>query len=197
MRLRYGLSAILIMLCFVGLAAATPPVKVKDFHLTDAQGKKHSPAEWRGKKAVVLFLLGTECPVSNGYAPVMEKLFRHYGPKGVAFYGLHPDPDVTAALAAKHAAEYHLTFPILLDPAQVLTKQTGAKVVPEAVVLSPAGLVLYRGRIDDRYSADGRRRLEPRTHDVADALTAILAGRRPAVRQTPAFGCPLPPAAKK
>jgi peroxiredoxin len=179
---------------FLSHASIPPPAKVKEFRLLDIRGKPHTPAEWRGKKAVVLFFLGTECPVSNSYAPIMEKLFRCFGPKGVAFYGDHPDPDVTAAVAAQHAVDYHLTF-LLLDPTQVLAKQTKVDVVPEAGVLSPAGVVLYRDQIDDRYSLDGRRRQEPRVHDVADALTAVLAGRQPA-RQRPAFGCPLPATGK-
>jgi hypothetical protein len=73
--------------------ATEPPARVKDFRLSDPHGKPHTPEEWHGKRAVVLFFLRTECPVSNGYAPVMEKLFRRFGPKGVAFYfraGLTP-----------------------------------------------------------------------------------------------------------
>ena len=51
--------------------------------------------------------------------------------------------------------------------------------------------MLYRGRIDDRYSPDGKRRNEPRTRDLEDALDAVAAGRKPAVSETPVFGCPL------
>ncbi len=55
-----------------------------------------------------------------------------------------------------------------------------------------AGKVLYRGRLDDRYSLDGKRRDEPREHDLQEALEAVLAGREPTVRETKAYGCPLP-----
>ena len=68
----------------------------------------------------------------------------------------------------------------------------GISVTPEAVVLSPEGKVLYRGRIDDRYSLDSKRREEASTHDLADAIEAAIEGKEPAVRETTAFGCPLP-----
>lgn len=168
------------------------PGKVAEFALLDAQGRRHTRKDWEGRKAIVLYFLGTECPVSNGYAPLMQRLAMAYGSRGVVFYGIHPDPDVTAANALRHGREYRLTFPLLLDPAQVLTRQIGPRVVPEAAVLMPTGEVLYRGRLDDRYTPDGKRREEARTRDLEDALQSVLAGKRPAVAETQAFGCPLP-----
>jgi peroxiredoxin len=165
---------------------------VKDFVLTDAEGRKHTAAAWKDSKAVVLVFLGTECPVSNGYSPEYRRLAAAYGGKSVLFYGVHPDPDVTAEVAAKHAAEYRLPFAVLLDPTQGVAKQAGVTVVPEAVVLSPKGQVLYRGRIDDRYTPEGMRREEPKTRDLEVALRAVLAGKAPPVPQTRAYGCPLP-----
>jgi peroxiredoxin len=174
---------------------AKPAVgRVQGFDLPDARGPRHTAAEWTGRKAVVLFFLNTECPVSNGYAPAMTRLAREYGPRCVVVWGVHPDPDVTAAAAAAHAAEYKFPFPVLLDPAQTLARQAGVRVTPEAVLLGPDGRVLYRGRIDDRYALGGKRRETPRTHDLQDALDAVLAGRAPAAAETRAFGCPLPPA---
>jgi peroxiredoxin len=165
---------------------------VKAFALADVKKQTHTAAEWKGKKAVVLIFLGTECPVSNGYAPEYARLAKAFGKRGVAFYGLHPDPDVTEEAALKHAMEYKLTFPILLDPTQKVTKRAGVTVTPEVVVLTPAGRVLYRGRVDDRYALDGKRREYPKTKDLEETLTAVLKGKAPAVARTKAFGCPLP-----
>ena len=124
-----------------------------------------------------------------------------YEPKGVAFYGVYPDPDVSAEVATKHSADYKLTspairMPLLLDPHQVLPAQTGVTRVPECVVLTAEGRVMYRGRIDDRYALDGRRRDEPRTKDLENAIEAMLAGKIPDPSETKVFGCPLPPPAK-
>jgi peroxiredoxin len=183
---------VLAFLCGALILGGPTPRQVGDFALRDSQGRTHTPKDWRDRKAVVLFFLGTECPVANGYAPEMARLAKTYGAKGVAFLGVHTDPDVTAEAAGRHAAEYGLPFAVLLDPDQVLARAAGVRVVPEAVVLSPAGKVLYRGRIDDRYAPDGKRRDEPRTRDVETALEAVLAGKAPAVAETRAYGCPLP-----
>jgi thiol-disulfide isomerase/thioredoxin len=174
------------------LLAAAPLGDVKDFALTDVAGKKHTAQAWPKQKAIVLLFVSTDCPVSNFYAPEYARLAKLHADKNVLFYAIHSDPFTTAEEAAKHAVNFKLTFPVLLDPAHVVTKQTGVRVVPEVVVLTPAGRIVYRGRVDDRYSADGVRREVPTTHELADALAALLEGNMPAVAETKAYGCPLP-----
>jgi peroxiredoxin len=181
-----------LLLLALACSGRADPRPLKGLELSDIRGQKHSLAGWRDRKAVVLFFLGTECPVSNGYAPEMARLASDYASRRVAFLGIHSDPTVTVEMARKHAAEYKLSFPVALDPAQNTAKQAGATVVPQAVVLSPTGEVLYRGRIDDRYSLDGKRRDDPRSRDLEKALQAVLAGKMPVVRETKPFGCPLP-----
>ena len=51
--------------------------------------------------AVVLFFLGTECPVSNGYAPEMQRLSEDYGPRGVVFRGITFDGAAVEGLLAR------------------------------------------------------------------------------------------------
>lgn len=186
-----GVLLLLAATLAVGQEPAKQP-RVEGLALRDTAGKEHTQAEWKGRSAVVLLFLGTQCPVSNGYAPEFERLAKHYAEKGVLVWGLHPDPDVTAEIARKHAAEYRLSFPILLDPEQRAARQAGVEVTPEAVVLSAAGDVLYRGRIDDRYLPGGKRRDEPTSRDLVKALDAVLAGKRPEVSYQNAHGCPLP-----
>jgi peroxiredoxin len=178
------------------LCAADLP-KIDDFSLSDAGGNVHTPREWQADKAVVLFFLGTECPVSNGYAPEMTRLSGRYGPLGVKFYGVHADPDVTPEQAAAHAKEYGLGFTTLMDPKQTLADQTGVETMPEAVVIvphptAPLGQVVYRGRIDNRRTLDGKRREVPTERDLQAAIDAVLAGRDPPVAVTKVYGCPLP-----
>ncbi|MDR3635950.1 MAG: redoxin family protein [Isosphaeraceae bacterium] len=201
----FGLLAVCLAAGALGAWRAATPSKppeptslddgrrVKDFALADTKGVLHSAGEWAGRPAVVLFFLGTECPASNAFAPEMKRLAEVYGPKGVAFYGLHPDPDVTAEAAAKHAADYSLRFPILLDHDQSVARQAGVRVTPEAVVLAPEGHVLYRGRIDDRVTPDGKHRDTPAARELMAALDAVLIDEMPTITRTRAFGCPLPP----
>ncbi|MEX2112410.1 MAG: redoxin domain-containing protein [Pirellulales bacterium] len=183
------------LVCGAKVTAAEPaaaPRRVEAFSLADAGGRLHTRDEWRDKRAIVVFFLGAECPVSNGYSPAMRALSARYAKRGVACYGVHVDAMLSAADAAGHAEEYGLPFTILLDPEQTLAGMVGARVTPDAVVARPDGTVVYCGRIDDRYSIEGKRRDDPTTHELVDAIEAVLEGKMPIVRETQAYGCPLP-----
>lgn len=186
-------AALLIVAASGEIVAADAPLgQIPPFKLRDVDGRDATLDDWSNKKAVILFFVGAECPVSNGYSPLMQRLADKYAPNGVACWAVHCDPTIDAESAAAHSQEYALKFRVVLDPAQTLAEPAGVRVTPEAVVVSPAGKVLYRGRIDDRYSSDGRRRDVPRVNDLEDALEAVLAGGEPKVSQTVSFGCPLP-----
>lgn len=174
-------------------AAAEPALgTVGDFALQDVNGQTVTQKHIRGCRAVVLIFLGTECPVSNGYAPTMSELADRYSKQGVILEGVYSEPTVTREEARQHGKEYTLGFPLLLDPEQVLARQAGITITPEAVVLGPDGKILYRGRIDNLYSPEGKRRLEATRRDLEAAITAVLAGEKPPTASTRAFGCPLP-----
>ncbi len=192
--LAFAADASLVAVTSAAPPAGTQPTgpSISELSLSDSTGKEYSLKQWQQYKAVVLFFLGTECPVSNGYAPDMQALALRFANDRVGCFGIHCDPTVTLDQAGKHAKEYGLTFPLLFDPEQALARSTGVRVTPEAVVLSPEGKVLYRGRIDDRYSASGKRRDQPTVYDLDNALRAVLAGKPPEISETQAFGCPLP-----
>lgn len=135
----------------------------------------------------VRFFVGSECPVSNFYAPEMRRLAEAWGPRGVVFQIVYPEPGIQPVDALRHAGRYGLSCPVVMDAERVLAAECGVTRVPTAVIDGA-----YRGRIDDRYSPDGKRRDVPRTHELEDALTAVVAGRVPDVKETPVFGCPLP-----
>src|SRR5438477_13104373 len=102
-----------VFLILAGLWAAAGGDKpsVESFALADVKGKQHTAADWKGHNAVVLVFLNTDCPVSNFYCSEYGRLAKAFADKGVLFYGIHPDPYVTAEDAAKHAVEYRLPFP--------------------------------------------------------------------------------------
>src|SRR5262249_6456666 len=101
--------------------------QVKEFALADTQGQLHTLLEWRERKGVVLFFLALDCPIVDGYAPEIRRLAARYDAQGIAFYGVHSHPGVTSAAAARHAAAFGLSFPILLDPSQVVAGEAGVR----------------------------------------------------------------------
>jgi thiol-disulfide isomerase/thioredoxin len=163
------------------------------FNLLDAEGRNHSDQEWKGARAVVLLFLATECPISNRYAPEIKRLVGEYAAGGVAFYGVNSDPDIGEHAARRHSRSYGFDFPVLMDPAQTLARRTGVDLTPTAVVLSPVGRLLYRGRIDNRNLDFGKYRDAGVQPDLRLAIDAVIAGRPVAAPFTKAIGCVLPP----
>jgi hypothetical protein len=137
--------------------------------------------------------LTPDCPIANSYAPELRRICAAYEPRGIGFTLVYVDPDMNEESAQRHAREYGYTCAIRLDREQALARTLGATKVPEVVVVSPHGQVLYRGRIDDSYVELGKRRSEPTQRDLRNALDAILAGRPVPVAETPVVGCFMPP----
>ncbi len=169
---------------------------VPQFHLRDTQGAAHAPAEWAGKKAVLLYFITVDCPVGNSYVPEMNRLREAYAARGVAFYAVQADPSVEEAAVAKYARDYRYSFPVLLDPAQVLVRHVNATVTPQAAVLSPEGRLLYLGPVDNRVEDFGKQRPQATQTYVRDALDAVLSGKPVNVASHKSIGCAIPRSVK-
>jgi thiol-disulfide isomerase/thioredoxin len=175
---------------FLLLTALAPPVGARpQFELRDAEGGAHTAAEWSQARAVAIFFVTTDCPLSNAYAPEMNRLAESYGPRGVRFYAVQGDATIPEQQVRQHARDYAYRFPVLLDPREVLARYTGATVTPEAAVLSSAGELLYLGRIDNRVEDFGKARVQATEFDLREALEAVLAGRPVPHPRTRAVGC--------
>ncbi len=141
--------------------------------------------------ATVLVFVGTSCPVSNRYAPEIERIHDDYASRGVRTYLVYAGKEDVAAIR-DHLKEHALGVPALRDPDHVLVRRAGVSVTPEAAVFR-AGAEVYHGRIDDRQVDLGVARSEPSHHDLRDAIEATLGGNQPAETYAPAVGCSIPP----
>jgi len=141
-------------------------------------------------KAIVFLFTSTDCPISNRYAPEVRRIVSAFGDRGIAFRLVYPSPAEQPPAIREHMAAfgYQGSIQALRDPKLALVKFVKATVTPEAAVVAN-GRVVYRGRVDDRYVDLGLERPSPTTHDLADALTAVLAGRPVAHPTTQAVGC--------
>jgi thiol-disulfide isomerase/thioredoxin len=162
------------------------------FSLQDTVGKTHNSGDLRQSKATVFIFVGTDCPNSNTYAPLLARLYRDYSERGVAFYNVYSDPAETADTVRKHDADYLVPFPALLDPHQTLARQTGARSTPEAVMFAPDGQELYRGRVDDRFVDLGKTRFHPSEDTLREAIEAVLQGKPVPHPVTKVLGCAIP-----
>ncbi len=174
---------------FVAGMAALAGRDLPNFALSDTSGHVHTRAEWSGKRAIVLLFVTTDCPLSNGYVPEMNRIDGAYESRGVAFYAVQGDATVPLEQVRQHVKDFAYNFPYLLDPEETLATVAGAAATPEAAVFSPGGELLYLGRIDNRLEDFGKQRVQITEFDLREALDAILAGKPVPHPRTKALGC--------
>jgi len=199
---RFALSISAAILCAVSPLAAVeatlPPAATNSVARTlvvkDVHGKVHQPLADAGQRATMLFFLMHDCPLANNCAPEINRIVADYAARGVRSFVVYVEEELSPRVARKHAKDYGLSCPALLDRGQVLMKLTGATVSPEVAVLGPDNTLLYRGRIDDRLIAFGKQRVTPTRRDLREAMDEILAGKPVSTPVTKAVGCYLPAA---
>ena len=159
----------------------------------DLAGRSFDPFKPTGL-ANVIFFVQTDCPISNWYAPTIQRVCREYGARGVSCTLMYEDietaGDPLEARVRTHLQEYRYEgIPAVADRTRVVASRARASVTPQAVVVDRAGVVRYRGRIDNAYADFGRPRQQVTSHELRDALEALLAGRPVAKPETEALGC--------
>jgi hypothetical protein len=154
----------------------------------DLAGNAVNPLKSAGGKVVVLVFVRTDCPVSNRYAPTIQRLSVLYAGK-TAFWLVYPSKSESAEAIRKHEREYGYTIPALRDPQHVLVKESHAQITPEVAVFDTGQHLVYHGRIDNLYEDIGRARSVATTHELEDAISAALSGKSLAADATHAVGC--------
>jgi thiol-disulfide isomerase/thioredoxin len=156
---------------------------------SDIFGRPFHPFAAAGQPRVLLFV-SSDCPISNGYAPQIQRLCQEYARKGVRCALVYEDVAIDAAAVRKHLDEYRYTgVSAAIDRDRTIARRARASVTPEAVVIDGTGEIRYRGRIDNRYVELGKPRRVVTVHDLREALDAVLAGTRVPHPETTALGC--------
>jgi hypothetical protein len=156
--------------------------------VTGLDGRPVAPLDGGGRATVLLFT-AVDCPISDRYAPEVRRLAARFAASGVRTWLVYANAGEAPEAARRHAAAFGYDLPVALDGAAALADRAHAEVTPEAAVFDAAGRLVYRGRIDDRYVAFGVDRPAPTTHDLADAVSAVLAGTPVSRAAVPAIGC--------
>jgi thiol-disulfide isomerase/thioredoxin len=140
-----------------------------------------------GSVATVLVFTTSDCPISNRYAPEIQRLSKRFG--NVRFVLVYPAATDTPAVIDAHRKKFAYTIDAVRDSTQQLVKFTGVSVTPEVAVIDRNQRVVYRGRIDDRFIEFGKDRPQATERDLERALEAVVEHRPVAVRETRAVGC--------
>jgi len=179
-RLRSRALAVVVLVC---VAAAISRAQSGVAEVTQLD-----PIASANGKPVVLLFLRTDCPISQRYAPTVQKLAAKYAGQ-VTFWLVFPSKDDSVAIIARHTREFGYKLGTLRDPNHVLVSRATVTVTPEAAVFDALGALRYHGRIDDLYITFGRSRRAPTKHDLDEVLTAVIAGKPVTNAASPAVGC--------
>jgi thiol-disulfide isomerase/thioredoxin len=154
----------------------------------DLAGKPFDPFQAARGKVVVLIFVRTDCPISNRYAPTIQKLSTERVDRA-AFFLVYPSRRETAEAIRKHGKDFGYTLAAIRDPQHILVKQSAAQITPEGAVFNAKRQLVYHGRIDNLYEDFGHARKSATTHELADAVEAGIAGKTLSGSTIPAVGC--------
>lgn len=166
-----------------------------DFTLTDTHGEKRSLSDYKGK-FIVLEWINHDCPfVGKHYGSGnMQKLQREYTEKGVIWLSINSSapgkqgyctPEQANKLTKKKEA-----FPtaVLLDPDGKVGNIYGAKTTPHMFIITPEGILIYNGAIDDKPSTKKKDIAKAKNY-VRATLDAAMNGKKVAIPTTQPYGC--------
>lgn len=177
-----------LLACLFLLATASGALAQSALNLEGKAADPFRASPEQSLKPVVLVFVRTDCPISNRYAPLLERIEMDYRGKA-NFWLVYPDKQTNAKQIREHKREFGYRLPALRDPDHVLVKRASVSITPEAAVFDAHGKLLYHGRIDNWYEDAGRSRPAATSHELQSVLEAVISGKPSPVRTAPAVGC--------
>jgi peroxiredoxin len=167
--------------------------KAIDFKLKNVDGKMVSSKDYASAKGFIVIFTCNTCPYAVKYEDRIIELNKKYEKKGFPVIAINPnDPEVqpkdTYELMVAKAKEKNFNFPYLYDPGRKVSAVYGATKTPHIYLLSKKGeklTVEYIGAIDDNYEDASA----VKKAYLADAVDALLDGKKPEITETKAIGC--------
>jgi len=163
---------------------------IKKFSLPGIDGKIYTQDSWPDARALVIVFMCNHCPYVQAIWRRLIKLQNDYGGRGVQIVGINSNddtnyPEDSFENMKKYAAERGQNFPYLRDETQEVAKAFGAVCTPDIFVYDKNRMLVYHGRLDDNWKDESA----VKSHDLRDAIEAVLAGVPPKSGQFPSMGC--------
>jgi len=165
--------------------------RIKPFELKSVDGTSVISSQLiEGKSALAVIFSCNHCPYVQAWEDRMIALGETYQKRGVAFTLInsndsqkYPEDGFDGMVDRAKMKAY--PFPYLHDETQATAKAYGATRTPEVFLFEGQGTLTYHGRIDDNYEDTDA----VQSHDLRDAIEAVLGGRSPSFAETPPIGC--------
>jgi peroxiredoxin len=162
-----------------------------DFELPGTDGLVHHLTRYLEKfQAVGVIIMCNHCPYVRMYLERLKQLQTEFQTQGFTLIGINANdeqnyPADSFTQMTTFAAEHQLNFPYLRDLTQDVARSFGAERTPEAFLLDRAGIVRYRGAIDDNPQNQ-----QAVTADyLRTAIAQLLSKQAISANFAPAIGC--------
>jgi peroxiredoxin len=164
------------------------------FRLPGVDGREHSLDDFGAAKVGVVVFSCNHCPYVIGSEDRMVAFAKKYGPKGVAMIAINSNetenhPGDSFENMVERAKEKQFPFAYVRDESQDAARAYGALRTPHYYVFTKGDggqwVLRYTGRMDDNPRNPGAET----THELADAVDDLLAGRDVRVAVTNPIGC--------
>ena len=153
-----------------------------DFELPDLQGRLHRLSDTRGRIVIVNFW-SAECPHSERTDQSTMASLAKWGEE-VILLPIAANRNESAQMVVE-AAKTRCLPTVLMDAELVVVDLYEAITTPHAFVIDRAGILRYRGALDD---VTFRQRVVTRFY-LEEVMEALLDERDPPFQETLAYGC--------
>ena len=174
------------------VAQAALGASAPEFALEDTDGDTVKLSDFRGRP-VVLEWFNPECPFVR-YAHTrgpLAKMGNEAAGDGVVWLAINsgpPDKQGHGAELNRSVRErYGMRYPVLLDPSGEVGRAYRARTTPHLFVIDSAGVLVYRGALDNAPLGDVTG--DTTVNYVEQALTALARGAAVATPETRPYGC--------
>ncbi|MBD3156948.1 redoxin domain-containing protein [Candidatus Peregrinibacteria bacterium] len=164
--------------------------KAPSFDLPGIDGKQYTLDDFNDKKAIVIIFMCNHCPYVQGVIQRLIALQEKYKKDNVQFIGINANesenyPEDSMEKMKQYAKKWGLNFPYLRDKTQKVAKEYDAQCTPDIFVYNTENKLVYHGRIDDNWQEEEN----VTSHDLDNALNALINNKTPKEKQYPSMGC--------
>jgi peroxiredoxin len=164
--------------------------RAPEFSLPSIDGHDRSLQSFADKPLVVVVFTCNHCPYAQAYEDRLIALQKDFAPRGVQLIAINSNdaagyPEDSFDNMVRRAQKKGFNFPYLRDETQRIARCYGAEYTPEAFVLNADRAVCYIGRVDDNWQHPEK----ARSHDLRQAIEAVLTGQPIENPVTHAIGC--------
>jgi peroxiredoxin len=134
---RCALAAIVIASSAFAADATGP---APSFQLTNLTGQPGGLSQYKGQVVMVNFW-ATWCGPCQQEMPLLDQMYKKYKPAGFTLIGVNVDKEAPAV--KELLARKPVSFPVLLDPANSVSKAYHVDEMPSSVIIDRKGQIRY------------------------------------------------------